>query len=281
MDTFESMGCRIVVGGATSAELRAVRALFDARDRMFSRFRSDSELCRVNAVAAAAVLVSAPFAAAVEAALVAADETDGLVDPTLLDALEHAGYDRDFGALAPDARPSGPAVPGRPRALRLAGRILFRPPGVRLDLAGVVKAMAVDDALGLLGGDGFVSAGGDLAARGPLDVGLPGGGAVRLLRGGVATSGSARRRWRRGGVEHHHLIDPRTGRPAESPWQQVTVSGATCLGADVAAKAAFLLGDGGPAWLAGHGLAGRFVSWTEEIVAVAGWPSETGVAACT
>jgi len=105
---------------------------------------------------------------------------------------------------------------------------------------------------------------------------------MRVLQGGVATSGSAGRRWRRGDADQHHLIDPRPGHPAESPWQQVTVSGATCLGADVAAKAAFLLGDGGPAWLERHGMPGRFVAWSGEIVETAGWPSASEAAAtCT
>ena len=60
------------------------------------------------------------------------------------------------------------------------------------------------------------------------------GGAVRLVSGGLATSGRTKRRWLRGGVEQHHLIDPRIGRPATSRWDEVTVCGATCLAADVA-----------------------------------------------
>ena len=118
---------------------------------------------------------------------------------------------------------------------------------------GVVKALAVDDALRLLSGPGFVSAGGDLAANAPIDVALPGGGAVRVVQGGIATSGRAARRWLRNGEEQHHLIDPRSGKPARSPWTHVTVVGADCLAADVAAKAAFLLGEDGPEWLARRG----------------------------
>src|SRR4051794_11433884 len=87
---FRAMGCEVVVAGATARERSAIEALFAARDATFSRFRDGSELCRVNRSAAPAVLVSAPFARAVEAALAAARQTDGLVDPTLLDALEHA-----------------------------------------------------------------------------------------------------------------------------------------------------------------------------------------------
>jgi FAD:protein FMN transferase len=273
------MGCEIVVGGAAAEPLRAIRTLFDERDRRFSRFRSDSELSRVNASTAPAVVVSGAFAGAVATALEAARETGGLVDPTLLSALEHAGYDVDFAALADDPRAAGPAVPGRVGAIRLAGRLLMRPPGVRIDLAGVVKAMAVDDAVALLEGDGFVSAGGDLASRGDLDVGLPRGGAVRLRRGGLATTGTVTRRWLRGGEEQHHLIDPRTGRPSASPWRSVTVCGASCLAADIAAKAAFLLGGAGPAWLERRGLAGRFLTAGGEVVASAGWPREE--VACT
>jgi thiamine biosynthesis lipoprotein len=121
----------------------------------------------------------------------------------------------------------------------------------------------------LIDGDGFVSAGGDLAARGAVDVALPGGGAVRLLRGALATSSVAKRRWLRAGAWQHHLIDPSTGRPCDTPWREVTVSAATCLHADVAAKAALLLGNGGPGWLERRGLAGRFLPVKGDTVGVA------------
>ena len=80
------------------------------------------------------------------------------------------------------------------------------------------------------------------------------------MRGGaIATSGSTGRRWRRGGELQHHLLDPRSGRPSESRWQLVTVAAPTCVRADVAATAAFLLSDEGPAWLDERGLPGRFL----------------------
>ena len=105
-----------------------------------------------------------------------------------------------------------------------------------------------------------VSAGGDVAVRGGAVVGLPRGGSVRVESRGVATSGITHRQWLRGGAVQHHLVDPRTGRPAVSRWSEVTVVGPTCLAADVAAKAAFLLSDDGPDWLDEHGLAGRFLT---------------------
>ena len=108
-------------------------------------------------------------------------------------------------------------------------------------------------------GDGWVSAGGDLATTFPIVVGLPGGDTVTLERGGLATSSVAKRSWLRGGERQHHLIDPATGAPARTQWRDVTVAAPTCLAADVAAKAALLLGAAGPSWLDDAGFAGRFV----------------------
>ncbi|HEY2542488.1 MAG TPA: FAD:protein FMN transferase, partial [Gaiellaceae bacterium] len=107
------------------------------------------------------------------------------------------------------------------------------------------------------------SCGGDLAVCGPVDVGLPAGGAVRVVDGGLATSGTLTR--------GAHLFDPTTGEPSDSPWAAVTVSGATCLAADVAAKAAYLLGDDGPDWLDARGMAGRFLTADGSVVCNASW----------
>jgi FAD:protein FMN transferase len=254
---FEAMGCAIVVGGATRRERAAVEALFRLYDAVFSRFVPASELNAVNAAAGRPVSVSALFARVLAVALDAAAQTAGLVDPTLGAQLEAAGYDRDFAELGA----AGPLVfmntsRERWRSIRTHEQLLRLPAGVRLDFNGVVKALAVDEALDLLRGPGWVSAGGDLATRGPLTVGLPGGGSVELRGGALATSGSARRRWTRGDRPLHHLIDPRTGEPADRPWGQVTVCGASCLAADVAAKAGFLAG---PDWLEERGLPGRFI----------------------
>jgi thiamine biosynthesis lipoprotein len=223
------------------------------------------------------VLLSRTFAFALREALAAAAATDGLVDPTLGAALEAVGYDRDFDLLHDDDRPPGPSSPGRWRSLRLGGRLLSRPPGLVLDLNGVVKSLALDSALELIGGDALVAAGGDVATRGGADIGLPGEGALRLVSGGIATSGSTKRRWRRGGAWQHHLLDPRSGRPAQSRWNEVTVAAATCLAADVSAKAAFLLSDDGPGWLDERGLPGRFCAGGEVVVNSA-WADALGTA---
>jgi FAD:protein FMN transferase len=268
--SFRAMGVDVVVLGAGEAELLAVRKLFEGWELVFSRFLADSELSRVNRSASPVVPVSPLFARAVRTALDAAGQTDGLVDPTLGTAIESAGYDRDFDRLGEDDRPLGPAVPGAWRAIRLHGRLLSRPPGTVLDLNGVVKALAVDEAVALFRRHSCVAAGGDVAARGGFDVRLPGGESIRLLGGGLATSGTTYRRWRRGGELQHHLLDPSTGRPAHSRWLEVTVAAGSCLAADVAAKAAFLLSEDGPAWLDERGLAGRF-SGNDEVVTNRSW----------
>ncbi len=273
------MGCEIVVGGATRHETTAVERLFEALEAALSRFRPGSDLERLNRSPSETTVVSPLLATALDDALRAAAATHGLFDPTIAAALEAAGYDRTFSEIEPG--PAREAVPaGRWREIRLSGLLVRRPVGLRLDLNGVVKGRAVDDALALLEGEGFVSAGGDLAARGELVVALPGGDTVTLHAGALATSGVTTRAWQRdGGGSAHHLIDPATGAPADVRWSCVTVCAATCLAADVAAKTAFLLGDEGPAWIEQHGLQGRFLAETEVVVA-GGWPEGAEAPIC-
>lgn len=265
------MGVDVAVGGANDAEVSAVKALFADWEQAFSRFRADSELTRVNRAGHVAEL-SPLFADVLARALAVAAATHGLVDPTLGTALAAAGYDRDFAQLDDDdPRPAEPPAPGRWRELDLVGRMLFRPPGVRLDLNGVVKALAADEALDLLSGPGFVAAGGDVAVRGSAVVALPDGDTIRVGGGGIATSGSTKRRWSRNGHVQHHLIDPATGRPSRSRWREVTVAAGSCFAADVAAKVAFLLDGDGPAWLEARGLPARLAAGDGAVVETSSW----------
>jgi len=254
------MGVQVVVAGADDSAYEAIEEHFERWEQVFSRFRADSELNRVNASSSWLVRVSLLFAGTLRTALAAASATDGLIDPTLGGALTAAGYDRDFALLEEAGAPAAEGQPGEWRSVRSGERFVFRPPAVVLDLNGVVKSLAVDEALNLLPGDGFVSAGGDIATRGETTVGLPAGEAVKLSAGGLATSGKTRRRWLRAGQAQHHLIDPATGRPSTSHWLEVTVAAESCVAADVAAKAAFLLDSDGPGWLEERGLPGRFVA---------------------
>ena len=171
------------------------------------------------------------------------------------------GYDRSFETLGPQlpaALYEQPAATGAWRAIRMddARRMARLPRGVGLDFGGIGKGMAVDAALDLLEEAGItptlVNAGGDLAVRGlpagesRWTVATPGKGrawAIGLERGALATSGVERRRWRQGAVERHHLIDPRTGEPAQSGLWSVTAAAGSCAQAEVAAKTALILGE--------------------------------------
>ena len=164
-------------------------------------------------------------------------------------------------------------VTGRWRSIDLdpVARTVRLPPGTELDFGGLAKGMAVDDALAVVAADAAfaaVSLGGDLAVHGiPPDsrewiIALEGPSkpTVGLGSGGLATSSVLRRRWTSGGMPRHHLLDPRTGMPAETGLAQVTVVAASCAQAEVAAKASLLLGPGcGPKFLLDHGLAGVLI----------------------
>jgi thiamine biosynthesis lipoprotein len=256
MTGFRSMGCDVKL--PDGAPLDDVRAHFDARDRRFSRFHDSSELNRVNASPRGVTLVSEEFASMLSRALDAARATGGLVTPAVGGALIAAGYDRDFPRLPLDGVAVEPVRVPSFHAITLCGLALLRTEPVILDLNGVVKGQTVDDALDLLG-EGWVSAGGDVATIVPLVVGLPGGDTITLERGGLATSSIDKRTWLRGGTRQHHLIDPATGLPSTSPWRDVTVAAQSCYVADVAAKGALLFGADGPSWLDRRGLPGRFV----------------------
>jgi thiamine biosynthesis lipoprotein len=273
----------------------AVIRLLEDVDRTYSRFRSDSELSWINARDGREGPISALLADALAAALRAAVQTDGLVDPTIGRAMRVAGYDDDFGRIA--ARTGPPivrfeAVAGW-RVVRLDGwsRTLRLPPGVELDLGSTGKALAADLAAHAAWQAGgarsvLVSLGGDIAIAGQLPAGgwrilvaedssapADGPGEVIALRSGaIATSSTTVRRWVRAGVPIHHLLDPRTGRPANGPWRTASVIAGTCVEANTAATAAIIRGADADAWLAGLGLAARLVSTAGAVRYTGRWP---------
>jgi thiamine biosynthesis lipoprotein len=274
----------------------AVEAVVASIDRACSRFRDDSELVQLNAAAGAPVPVSALLMEAIEVALRAAELTDGLVDPTVGRTLRLAGYDRDFELVGRRAgasfRARFSAVVGwrSIRVDRAAGTVTV-PAGVEIDLGATAKALAADraaQAAGAATGDGvLVSLGGDVAVCGAPPSGWPvriaddhrkpldaPGPTVALHTGGLATSGTTVRRWRSGSAELHHIVDPRSGRPADTPWRTVTVAAGSCVDANIASTAALILGADATAWLAARGLPARLVARSGQASQVAGWPAE-------
>jgi FAD:protein FMN transferase len=228
-----------------------VREEFERLEAVFSRFRPDSELSRLNE--AGSIEAGHDLRTVAELALAARERTGGRFDPTLHDALVAAGYDRTFDELDEHSAPRPAPDPRRPRDVTVTGRRIELGAGVRLDLGGIVKGYAADLCVRMLEplGACLVNAGGDLAVSGPrLDgpwpvaVDVPGARlTLAVAEGGLATSGRDRRRWRRSGEERHHLIDPRTCRPAQGGPLTVTVAAPSATVAEVAAKAVFLAGE--------------------------------------
>ena len=282
--------------------LAAVDEVLRALDLQASRFRPDSEISWLHRAHGGLFMLSGGLAEAIRVALTAAAWTGGLADPTIGGALISLGYDRDFAAIDP-GRPDPPAAPVPApgwQTVRLDGPLLRLPAGVLLDLGATAKGLgsdravrAVQAATGNTGGT-LVSLGGDIATGGtppaggwPILVadvpGLPAGpgGAgpaqrVRLARGAVATSSVTCREWQRAGRVMHHIVDPRTGLPAEGPWQMVSVAAATCADANAAATAAVVAGDGARQWLAAAGLPARLVARDGAVSCTGGWPEGDG-----
>ncbi|HEX4699383.1 MAG TPA: FAD:protein FMN transferase [Actinomycetes bacterium] len=275
-----------------------------ALDLACSRFRPDSEIRALDGTDGRPTPVSRLLAAALAAALEAAGETDGDVDPTVGDALAAAGYDRDFSAVAAD----GPRIRVRPAAapgwrlvqLDEERRIVSVPAGVRLDLGATAKAWAADRAAARiaseLGCGVLVALGGDLACAGPApdggwqvrvqDVTGPVDGVtdgpssqVGLHHGGIATSSTRARRWVRGGQVLHHIVDPRNGLPARSPWRTVSVAADSCLAANAASTAAVVRGARAIPWLESRGATARLVDDEGRVRLTGGWPVDVAAVA--
>jgi thiamine biosynthesis lipoprotein len=292
--------CRVIVDDPSKAIAARdiLVAELAALDLACSRFRPDSELAAVvDAAAGRPVEVSPLLAEAIAVALRGAAITNGDVDPTVADAMSAVGYDRTFSAITddkPSIRVAYLPAPGW-RTVVLDGTTLTVPAGVRLDLGATAKAFCSDRSAQRisdeLGCAALVSLGGDIAVAGPA---LPEGWTIRvqdmpgspddaptgpsalitLFTGGLATSSTAARRWQRGGQWMHHILDPRTGAPVNSPWRTVTVAAGTCVDANIASTASIIRGYDAPSWLEGMGLPARFVDNEGRVRAVGTWPEE-------
>ncbi len=322
--TFRAIGCDHAVlvtdPAALAPAARLAEDLVAELDRAASRFRPDSEVSRIAELRGAddeseendvMVVVSALLGGCIEAALHAADITDGLVDPTVGRAVAASGYDADLDAVrrragdAPDrsavpTQPTEPApVPGWRRvAYDPRTRLLTVPRGTRLDLGATAKAYAADlvaeRLAARLPGGFLVNLGGDIAVSGT----IPADGweiGVEDHRGvvsqvvvstgqAIATSSTQVRTWTQAGEHRHHVVDPRTGHTAASVWALVSCAGVNAVEANAASTAAIVLGTEAPAWLEGHGIPARLdyaappvgtatVVRFATVVTTPGWPT--------
>jgi len=274
----------------------AVESTLRDVDLAYSRFRGDSELSLVNASAVRTHRLSPLLTRAIAAALRAARLTGGAVDPTVGGAMRSVGYNVTFSAVAP----SGPALNLRVRPVagwqlirfNEVARTVHLPAGVELDLGATGKGLAADlaatAALAAAGpGAGvLVSLGGDIATAGDTPAGgwvvqvdedsrapiSPGEENISIASGAVATSSTTVRRWVRGEVVLHHILDPRTGLPASGPWRTATTVARTCVDANLSATAAIVKGDEAVAWLEGARVPARLVDNAGAISRLGGWP---------
>lgn len=253
-------------------------------DKRASRFREDSEVSSLNRCPGQWVETSWEFVEVLTASLEAAAATDGLVSPLLGRHVVAAGYDTWAGQASLIHGPAQPAswqdVEIKPGSCAAAVRI---PPDSALDLGAVAKgwladrlAKTVHQATGL---DVLANMGGDMRIISPAEPWIVGADPevpaiepcdFELEDAGIATSGVGHRVWDGG----HHIIDPRTGKSAVTPWFSVTALAAEAAGANAASTAGVILGDAGPTWFSEIGLDGWFVGWdghTAHEVAVGAW----------
>jgi thiamine biosynthesis lipoprotein len=271
--------------------LQAAQSFFEGVEARFSRFRPDSELSRLNNTPGKPVRVSPDLAELVGLALSAARDSDGIFDPTVIDALEAAGYDRSIELIRADG-PHAPrkVVPhvGRWKEIVIDKKqsTVYLPVGVRLDLGGIGKGWAADRVATMLQplGPGMVNAGGDIRAWGDqpalqakqgwlvtVDHPQQPGTDIAWLHvrdGAVATSSITARRWAGG----HHLIDPSTAQPADTDLWSVTALAPSAAQAEVAAKVALILGrEAGLKWLvAQHDVVAMAIDNTGELYGTEG-----------
>jgi FAD:protein FMN transferase len=266
----------------------------DAIDRACSRFRADSEISRLARNGGRWMTASRLLREALLAGVDAAAATGGAVDPTVGASMRALGWDADFRVVVSRREPAQielvPAA-GWQRIEIDDERARVRvPAGVLVDLGATAKALAADRAaaaaFGVTGSSVLVNLGGDIAVAGPAPAGgwpilvtddhrapSPADGqTVAIAAGGLATSSTTVRRWRTTDGIAHHVLDPRTGRPAAEVWRTVSVAAASCVHANTASTAAIVLGDEAPRWLETAGVVARLVGLDGSIVVTGGWP---------
>jgi thiamine biosynthesis lipoprotein len=281
--SFDCFGCSCVAFvsgegelGSAQAAVEKVRSRLQSWHVRFSRFLPASELSLLNSDPAEELRVSPLMARLADAVLMAGSASDGLVDATLIDEIETAGYATDLShtldlslalalALAPERRPAAASRPAMWRQIEVhpATRTVKRPPGVKLDSGGLGKGLFADVLAETLAGHASfaISCGGDVSIGGAaglarsIHVESPFDGSVlhtfECRQTGVATSGIGRRSWLdRSGRPAHHLLDPSSGKPAFTGVVQVTALAPSALAAEIYAKATVLSGPlSAPGWL--------------------------------
>lgn len=250
--SFKAMGTTIEAWFDTVDRTAALARWFEEVEGRCSRFRPDSELSRINRDTSVESRPSQMMWEVLSAADRARAATGGLVDIGVGSAVAGWGYDRTFAEVTDIASPRDQS-PAAGWSLCPGDRALRRSPWTSLDLGGLAKGWACDRAVEK-GLGRVVSAGGDLRSADPGTIttvmdGREGIAArIHVGVGALATSSITKRRWRVGGREVSHLVDPRTMEPVETPVQSATVVARTAVDAEAGAKAVLIKGVDGLAW---------------------------------
>jgi thiamine biosynthesis lipoprotein len=271
---------------------RSLWRWINAFDAACNRFRTDSEISRLNAQHDEPIVVSETLELAIDAALRAGEATEGLCDPTILAALLALGYDRDYDELVlrHDLSAGEPVVaPGLSAVvLDRTRHTVTLAKHCQLDLGASAKALVADLVAAEVSPRGgvVVELGGDVAVRGcgpegPWAIGVadtltltgheP---RIRVAGGGVATSSTNARTWRVGDQVVNHIIDPRTGSFAHSTYTTATIAADSCVTANAFATAALLWGEDAGYHIAQAGWSGRLVRRDGTVELVGGWPQQ-------
>jgi thiamine biosynthesis lipoprotein len=268
-----------------------------AIDLACSRFRADSEVSRLARADGRWTPASRLLLEALAAGVAAAEATGGAVDPTVGATMRALGWDADFRIVVSRREPARmelvPAAGWQRIEIDDERRRVRVPTGVEIDLGATAKALAADRAAAAAfratGSSVLVDLGGDIAVAGPAPAGgwpifvtddhratpsCADGQVVAIAAGGLATSSTVVRRWRtRDGIAHH-VVDPRTGRPAAEVWRTVSVAASSCVDANTASTAAIVFGEDAPRRLEELGVSARLVRRDGRIVVTGGWPVE-------
>lgn len=248
--TFAAMGTTVNIHATDERAIEGSRATFERFEQQFSRFRSSSELSRINRAAGRSTSVSDTMQRVLLTAAELRNRTGGLVDIGVGAAVHDWGYSTTFSDMVD--------LDDRPRSdmafhWRLDGQVVHLNRGTRLDLGGIVKGWTCDR-LVEAGHVTVASAGGDVRSSDPslvveiLDDHDAVAAEVQIGVGALATSSRCKREWKVGGESAHHIIDPRTRRPAVTPVLSASVVAKTAVEAEAGAKAVLIRGVDGLRW---------------------------------
>jgi len=235
----------------------------DEFENRFSRFLEDSELSTFNAAAGTKQNISPEFRKLLIAAKGMAKKSNGLYNPCTLPALQRAGYKGSW----PEPHKFNDTLVYEDRSIvdwrdiHIGNTEAMIPGDAALDFGGIGKGYLLDELAQVLDkhtiNSYWLSLGGDILCNGydangdSWRVGIQDARSENKTVGSIknkgqriaiATSGVTKRQGISGNGQWHHIIDPRTGKPAQTDSLTTTVCSKSATIADVTAKCLIIVG---------------------------------------